>query len=260
MTPVTRPLSVVMQHDVRRPGAARPGPAADDAGDAEHAAHGVGLEPLLHEVGDAGREQPGQVERRAYVDLAELGADLRHPEEVGGTLRADARRYLVQQRSDERTEAAHPGLPALVGVGVPEGELADLGPALRRIVRQPQVAPVAPGCEVRTLRVDVVAVLGQLEIADHAPVEPADDVGQRRHGVVGAERVLGHRRAAHDLAPLQHQHAAPGLRQVRRRDEPVVPPADDHHVVRHGDILTDPPLSWEDLSWEDPACQSRAGL
>ena len=34
-------------------------------------------------------------------------------------------------------------------------------------------------------------------------------------------------------APLEHQHAAPGLGQVRRRDQAVDPGADDDRVPAH---------------------------
>jgi hypothetical protein len=82
----------------------------------------------------------------------------------------------MEQRADERAEPAHPGLPALVGLRVVGRELADLLAPPGRVVRQSEIAAVAARREIRTLRVDVVAVLGEPQIADHRAVEPAHHV------------------------------------------------------------------------------------
>ena len=199
-------------------GAARAGPRADHAGDAEQPAHRVGLEALLDEIGDARGEQAGQVERRAYVDLAQLGE--RAPacsSQRLGALGPELRRDLVQQRADQRAEPGEPGLPPLVRVGVVRGELADLVAPCVRVVGEREVAAVAARREVRALRVDVVAVLGQAQVAHHLLGEQAHDVRQAGDREVGAEGLLGDRGAADGVPAFQHEHPAAGAGKVSRR-------------------------------------------
>src|SRR3712207_7482319 len=58
-----------------------------------------------------------------------------------------------------RSETGEPRLPRLVGLRVPERELADLLAAPYQVLGQGQVAAVSSRCEVRPLQVDVVTVL-----------------------------------------------------------------------------------------------------
>jgi hypothetical protein len=54
----------------------------------------------------------------------------------------------------------------------------------------------------------------------------------RRWGALEAgERLLGHVRAADDVAPLEHQHTQPGARPIAHGHQPVVPAADYDRVV-----------------------------
>ena len=43
---------------------------------------------------------------------------------------------------------------------------------------------------------------------------------------------LGHRRAAHHAAPLEHRHFETGSREIGRTDESVVSAADDDDIAR----------------------------
>ena len=70
----------------------------------------------------------------------------------------------------------------------------------------------------------------QVEVADDLGTEQAHDVGEDRE-LEAREDLLGDRRAADQVAALEHEHRSPGAREVRRGDEPVVPAADDDRVV-----------------------------
>ena len=83
---------------------------------------------------------------------------------------------------------------------------------------------------------------------DHQLVEQADDVGARAdHEALVGERALQGAGAAEPLAALEHEHAAPGPRQVGGRGEPVVAAADDDRVPvaggEVGDRLRQPDLA-----------------
>jgi hypothetical protein len=85
--------------------------------------------------------------------------------------------------------------------------------------------------EVRVGDEEPQAALAETQLPQHQLVEQADHVGTGADlvALVG-ERALQGAGAAEALAPLQHQHAAPGLRQVCRRGQAVVAAADDDHV------------------------------
>jgi hypothetical protein len=76
---------------------------------------------------------------------------------------------------------------------------------------------------------DAQAMLGQLEIRNHLGIEQADGVG--RHRVAEARvKFLGHRGAAHHLAPLDHGHAQAGASEIGRAGKAVMARADDDDV------------------------------
>ena len=56
---------------------------------------------------------------------------------------------------------------------------------------------------------------------DHLGLEQADRVAGDRIAEAGME-LLGHRRAADDVAPLEHAHLEPGAGEVEGADEAVV--------------------------------------
>jgi hypothetical protein len=70
----------------------------------------------------------------------------------------------------------------------------------------------------------------QVQLADDLGAQQRDDV--RRDGVLEAGiDLLGDRRAAEHVAPLEHEHLAARAGEIRRIDEPVVAAADDDDVV-----------------------------
>src|SRR5262249_38608649 len=82
----------------------------------------------------------------------------------------------------------HPGLVAVVVVGVTAGELRDLGVPLPGIGGQSQIPSVGARREVGTLRVHVVAVPVKAQVTDEIDRQQGNNVGQRRDRVVRAER------------------------------------------------------------------------
>ena len=143
----------------------------------------------------------------------------------------------MQQRLQHPRHTGQVRLVRTVSFSVPGGELRDLGVPLGRVIRQPQVPSVLPRREVGTLRVDLVAVLLQAQVAHQVRRQQGNHVGQRRHRVVRAERMLADRRPARHIAPLADHRLQAGPRQVRRRDQAVVPAADHYRVraCRHRD-------------------------
>ena len=71
---------------------------------------------------------------------------------------------------------------------------------------------------------------GKVQLADDLGPQQRDDVREDREAEA-REDLLGHGRAAEDVAPLEDERLHPGPGQVRGRDQPVVAAADDDRVV-----------------------------
>ena len=82
----------------------------------------------------------------------------------------------------------------------------------------------------RVERVDLVAEVLQPQVRDHLRLQQRDHVGGARDAMAGPH-LLGHARSAEDVAALDHAGAQAGPREVGRRGEAVVAPADDDRVV-----------------------------
>ena len=95
----------------------------------------------------------------------------------------------------------------------------------------------------------------QLQIRDHLRIEQRHRVA--RHRIAEARmKLFRDRRAADDIAPLQHQHLQPGLSQIRRANEPVMAPADDDNVVQ----ARLPPPSWPSAAQKQSPPAAACGL
>ena len=79
-------------------------------------------------------------------------------------------------------------------------------------------------------RQDLQAMLGQFEITDDLRPQQADDIRELREAIA-REDFLGHRRAADDFAPLEHDNLLAGAREVRSGNQAVMARADDDRVV-----------------------------
>ena len=90
-------------HHVRGARPTRPGPGADHAGHREQAEHGVALEVLLDEVGDAAGEQPGDVDDAPLVQPAQVAQQQSLPPQIQRPLiRAGAAPHPASGRAPGR--------------------------------------------------------------------------------------------------------------------------------------------------------------
>jgi hypothetical protein len=70
----------------------------------------------------------------------------------------------------------------------------------------------------------------EVEVVDDPPAQQRQRVRARRRAHAGPQ-LLGHARAADDLAPLEHEDVEPGARQVGGADQAVVARSDDDGVA-----------------------------
>ena len=171
----------VMEHHVGGARLVRTGPRPDHAVHREHALDGIGLEPVVEQIGDAHREQAGDVAHAPFAELAHLPRDLDRRQQIHRMHRADVRGDAQHQRAEHVGNALEPGLPLRHRVRVALRELGDrvVGP-LRFVGVDGDRTSVGIRLEVRAEGCHVVAELLQPELAD-------DRVGHQRHhvGVVG---------------------------------------------------------------------------
>ena len=211
-----------------------PGPRADDAAHREHALHLRRREVLVEQVGDAHREQAGDV-GDAVARRARAAATRAEPGRRGRRACASRRVAGSSSSNGPSTSARLPSHASHRSYASASAlrELRDLRvPARGIVVGELQRAAVAVGREVAVLRVHLVAVRLELELAHDRRRHEADDVRERGHVEVGAPRLLGRGRAADLRAPFEHRDARAAPREQARGDEPVVPAADDDDVER----------------------------
>ncbi len=80
---------------------------------------------------------------------------------------------------------------------------------------------------------DPQALARQVHVGDHLGVQQRDRVAGDGVAEAGVE-LLGHRRAADDVAALQHRHLQSGAGEIEGADQPVVAAADDDDVALVG--------------------------
>ncbi len=165
-------------------------------------------------------------------ELPRLPRELRLIDEIAGAVRAERGWDRREQRAEHVGEPGRATPPNAVRVDVTVRELRRCFPGVER-----ERAAVAVGGEVPALREHVVAVLGELELAQDRRWHEAHDVRQRGHLEVGAPRLLGDRRAADLRTALEHDDARAPLGEQTGGDEPVVASADDDDVERIGHEL-----------------------
>ena len=224
----------VVRHHVGGAGLVRTGPGPDHAVDRERALDLRRLEPVVEQVGDRHRHQPGHVGDRADVKAAVAPGQPEGLVQVAGLARAEVRRHGEQQRAEHFGQPGQPGVPARHGVGVllrPPGDLVvvPLGVVGVELDR----AALGKGLVVRAHRVDLVAVPLQLQVVDDRRGQQRHHVGQPGHLEIRGVRPgsLGGRGAAGLRPSLEHQRARARAGQVGRGDQAVVPAADDNRVV-----------------------------
>ncbi len=179
--PVTDVTDRVVCHHVGSARLVRAGPGAD------HAVHREcpldlrgGLEPVVEQVGDAHRQQAGDVRGHPGGDALLTPRQLGEVEQVGRLVGTDVWRYLGEQRTHHLGDALEPCVPPGPRVGVPLGELGDLLVRAGRIVLEDGQRPAfgGEGLVVGPHRMDLVTVAFQAEVGDDGRRHQADDVRQ----------------------------------------------------------------------------------
>ena len=226
---------VVVQEDVggsRRTDALE---GADDARCRHRCDQRVGFEPLLQKVGSAHRH-----ELQEY-GLVMLGQDLKSLAERGqrkplGQFEALSRRRRQRQHGlDEASHVDHEPPVLVVGLGVQQRPSPQLPHCLAVVVDTPQVV-VVQGREGAVQRQDLEPVPGELELADDLGAQQTHNIGADAEAEA-LEDLFGHRRAAEDVAALEHQHSPAGARQISGAHKAVVASADHNCVIFLAHIL-----------------------
>ena len=226
---------LVVRHHVRGARGARPGPRADHAADRQHALHLRRLEVFVEEIGDAHREQAGDVGHPPHAQAPNVPRQLELFHQVARPHRTDLRGDRHEHRSQHVGHAGQPRVPRWHRVGVALGERRDAVVVLLRVVGvQQDRRAVREGLVVRPHREDLVAVPLQREVGQDARGHQAHHVRVRGDLDVG---VIGERGAGVGgptrLGPgLQAHGARAGPGEVRRGDQPVVPAPHHNRVVR----------------------------
>ena len=221
----------VMEEHVGRARHGRRGPRADHRVGGEGDLELLGLEPAVENGA-----------RRAGQDLERVGGILAEPEEteaqpaelheIGGLERPRGGRRRDECRLDEGRHALQHRLVLRQRVGVAGRELRHLAVGQRLVGAEHERPAVGKRRERRGApRQHLEAVPLEVEVADDLGAEEAVDVGRGRDLEPGPE-LLGDAGAAQQVAALEHQRLEAGPGRVGRRDEAVVPAADDDQIVR----------------------------
>ncbi len=157
---------LVVGHHERGARRARAGPRADDPAHREHTEHLRRLEVVLEQVGDAHREEPGDVRCATDAEAPQPPGQRSLGGEIGRTPAAN--RAAGPPMSSGPSTAARPSSQAShasIASASRAENLLDLGATPCVVARQLQRATVGVGDEVGALRVHVVAVAVELEVA-----------------------------------------------------------------------------------------------
>ena len=128
----------VVRHDVGGAGLIGAGPRPDHAVDRQRALDLRRLEPVVEQVGDAHREQSGDVSGTANGDVALAPRELGQLGQIRRAPRADLGWHLCQQRPEELAEPFEPRVPLRIGVGVLLRPLGKFGMRAGRVLVESQ--------------------------------------------------------------------------------------------------------------------------
>jgi hypothetical protein len=233
---------VVMQQHVRGAGRTRTEERADDAAGRLRALERIELEPLIEQVGGRLRDELGDAIQLLLGQALRVLAELEQAEQVARTQRRGIRRHHADDRFDRLGSAGHHARVFVVGFGV--ARRVPVNFLAREIVIVPasQIVAVLERRDRARQRQDLQTVLRQFEIADDLRPQQTHDIREFREAIAGKD-FLGHRRAADDFAPLEHDDLLARARQVRSGNQAVMARADDDRVV----LITAHSLSLLDL-------------
>ena len=202
------------------------------------------LEEVVEEIGDAHREQAGDVGDAAHAESLQLPRQPGLAEQVRRAGAAELGRDRREQRAEHVGQARGATSSQRSIASASAVENLAISAWRRAAVRgQLQRPAVGVGHEVRALGVHLVAVTLQLEVAEDRRRQQAHDVGQHRDLVVGPPRLLGDGGAADDGPAFEDHGALAGPGQVGAGHQPVVATPDDDGVVRVGGHLPTVPVA-----------------
>ena len=149
------------------------------------------------------------------------------PRSSRGVERSRIGRDHAEQGLHGARHLVHEAPELVVGLGVARRVARELAPILIVVVPLREVIARLSALKERRERAlerqDVQAVARQLEVADDLGPQQAHHVGVHGKPEAGKD-LLGHRRAAHALAALEHQHALAGAGEIRGALRPLWPP------------------------------------
>ena len=203
---------------------------ADDARGRHRRLQHVGLEPLIEKIGRAHRHELHEPIARFRRHRLEAPAQAKQLAQIERRQRERIGCADVERRLDEARHVDHRLAVFVVGLGVDPRVPQNLAPRSAVVVDAPQVVAVWHRRERAVERQHFEAVAGQIEIADDLRAQQRHDVGADGD-VEAGKHLFGHGRAAQHVPPLEHEHATPRARQIRRVRQPVVAAADHDHVV-----------------------------
>jgi hypothetical protein len=223
----------VAEKDRGGPRGPRPDGAVLNAAPGNRGLDRVGFERLGHEVRDCHGQDAQDRVGIALAEASERPPELQPGERVAETGRMDVRGRLACDLAEKATERADEAIEVRVAFGV---------------VRRPFAKPVDRSCLVGPERDrpavrlrgedsnirgnDPEPVAAKVQVAHDRRPQPADRVGEARNAGTSQHRRLC---GAADPRPTFEDDRPPArLREISRRDKPVVPATDDDRVVRSG--------------------------
>ena len=193
----------------------------------------IALEPAIEIVAGRIGEEIEQLALQIEAEPAQPVGDTAGLDQLGDRRERmafdDVRRRLERKRAQHIRDRFEPRLVGIEPFGIARGKLRHL------LVGAPtahfEIAPVIERQKIRDAALDdAQAMLGKPQVGDHLGIEQRDRVGGDRVAEAGM-KFFRHRRAADDVAPLEHHHLQPGHRQIGGADETVMSAANDDSIV-----------------------------
>ena len=204
----------VMQQDVGGAGRARSAVRADDAVGGERDFDFVRFEPFVEEIGRALREDFHQTDDFFRGESAESCRAVSDSRRNRQAVRRKLGRRGEEQAFDHFGEPLQMIFVRRKHFGVVRGEFRDFGQGFGAILPHEEMAAVGKRREERGIfRVDTIAEAFEFEFANDALLQQA---GEIRGGgdAIARPDFFGDRATAHQFALFEHQHFAPGAREV----------------------------------------------
>ena len=208
----------VVGHDVGGAGLGRAGPGPDHPVDGDRSFHLPRLEPVVQEVGDAHRHQPGHVCDRPHIEAALTPGQAQGLQQVGRLTGSDLRGHREQQRPEHVGQACDPRVPLGHRFGVLLRPLGDLLVVPLGVVGEDLDRPaLGERLVVRPHRGDLVTVPLEVEVPHDGRREQAHHI--RKPGDAELRRIgprrLGGRGAPGLVATLENHRPGSGSGEVR---------------------------------------------